>query len=298
MQYVTLSDSLTLSRVVAGCMRTVGAGVSGSALRDFVHTCLDLGIDSFDHAPVYGSGACEQVFGDDVLKVEPALRDKIKIVTKAGILLPGQRGNRHIYYDSTKESLLGEMDASLKRLSTDHVDLLLIHRPDVLGNPEETAEALEQILREGKALHVGVSNYEPFQFEALQSYLSVPLVVNQMEISVKATYNFFNGVVDTAMKHKTGLMAWSPLGGGSVFSGEDEQSRRLRETLTEIAREKGVSMDTVMYAFVLRHPAKIMVITGTMNPQRLKTAVDALDLELSYDEWYAILAASRGFDVP
>ena len=298
MQYVTLSDSLTLSRVVAGCMRTVDAGVSGGALRDFVHACLDLGVDSFDHAPVYGAGACEQVFGDDVLKAEPALRHKIKIVTKAGILLPGQRGNRHIYYDSTRESLLGEMDASLKRLSTDHVDLLLIHRPDVLGNPEEIAQALETIVKEGKALHVGVSNYEPAQFETLQSFLSIPLTVNQMEVSVKSTYNFFNGVVDTAMKHRTGIMAWSPLGGGSVFSGQDQQSCRLRETLGEIARERGVSMDTVMYAFILRHPAKMMVITGTMNPQRVKTAAEALDLTLTYDEWYAILAASRGYDVP
>lgn len=298
MQYVTLSDSLRLSRVVAGCMRTKDAGLSGEELRTFVHSCLELGIDSFDHAPVYGAGACEQVFGDEVLKVEPSLRDQIKIVTKAGIILPGQRENRHIYYDSTKENLLKEMDASLKRLSTDHVDLLLIHRPDVLGDPEQTAMALEQIVREGKALHVGVSNYEPSQFETLQSYLSIPLVVNQMEVSVKSTYNFFNGVVDTAMKHKTGIMAWSPLGGGSVFAGQDEQSVRLRETLSEIAKAKGVAMDTVMYAFVLRHPAKMMVITGTMNAQRLKNAVAALDVELSYDEWYAILAASRGFDVP
>ncbi len=205
-------------------MRTVGAGISGEELRTFVHRCLELGIDSFDHAPVYGAGACEQMFGDEVLKVEPSLRDQIKIVTKAGIILPGQRGNRHIYYDSTKENLLKEMDASLKRLSTDHVDLPPIHRPDVLGDPEQTAMALEQIVREGKALHVGVSNYEPSQFETLQSYLSVPLLVNQMEVSVKATYNFFNGVVDTAMKHKTGIMAWSPLGGGSVFAGQDEQS--------------------------------------------------------------------------
>lgn len=298
MQYVTLSDSLRLSRVVAGCMRTKDAGLSGEELRTFVHSCLELGIDSFDHAPVYGAGACEQVFGDEVLKVEPSLRDQIKIVTKAGIILPGQRENRHIYYDSTKENLLKEMDASLKRLSTDHVDLLLIHRPDVLGDPEQTAMALEQIVREGKALHVGVSNYEPSQFETLQSYLSIPLVVNQMEVSVKSTYNFFNGVVDTAMKHKTGIMAWSPLGGGSVFAGQDEQSVRLRETLSEIAKAKGVAMDTVMYAFVLRHPAKMMVITGTMNAQRLNNAVAALDVELSYDEWYAILAASRGFDVP
>lgn len=298
METVKLSTSLELSRVIAGCMRTMDAKMTGESLRHFVHECLELGIDSFDHAPVYGGNACEQIFGDEVLQKEPELRSRIKLVTKAGIVLPGQKGNKHIYYDSRKESLLAEVDASLNRLSTDHVDLLLIHRPDVLGHPAEAAAALEEIVASGKALNVGVSNYEPAQFEALQKYLPFPLVVNQAEFSVKSTYNFFNGVADTAMRYGSGLMAWSPLGGGSVFSGTDEQSVRLRTVIQEIADVHNVAMDTVMYAWVLRHPAKIMVITGTMNTSRLKSAVDALELELSYDEWYAILAASRGFDVP
>ena len=138
----------------------------------------------------------------------------------------------------------------------------------------------------------------PAQLEALQKYLPVKIVANQMEFSVKATYNFFNGVVDNAQMNQTGLMAWSLLGGGSVFKGEDEQSVRLREVIKEIAENHQVSMDVVMYAFVLRHPAKIMPITGTMNLDRVQNAVDALKLVLTYDEWYAILAASRGFDVP
>ena len=298
MEKVPLTQKLQLSRVIGGCMRILDAGMDGEKLRAFVHEALDMGIDSFDHAPVYGAGRCEQIFGDEVLKKEPSLRERIRIITKAGIILPGQRGNRHIFYDSSADNLLAEMDASLSRLSTDHVDLLLIHRPDVLSNPEETAVALEKIVNDGKALQVGVSNYEPKQFEVLQEYLPFPLVVNQMEFSVKSVENFFNGVIDTAQRYHTGLMAWSPLGGGSVFKGEDEQSIRLREVLEELAAAYGVSMDVVMYAFVLRHPAKIMVITGTMDTARLKNAVKALDLELSYDEWYAILAASRGFDVP
>lgn len=298
MEMVKILASLELSRVIVGCMRTIDAGMDGEALRRFVHECMELGIDSFDHAPVYGAGACERIFGEEVLKKEPGLRDKIKLITKAGIVLPGQFGNQHIYYDSRKKSLLAEMDASLSRLCTDHVDLLLIHRPDILGDPAETADALEEIVSSGKALNVGVSNYEPAQFEALQKYLSFPLAVNQMEFSVKSTYNFFNGVVDTAMRYGTGLMAWSPLGGGSVFSGTDEQSVRLREVIGKIAEAHNTEMDSVMYAWVLRHPADIMVITGTMNAKRVKSAVDALKIRLSYDEWYAILAASRGYDVP
>ena len=163
MEYVSLTENLKFSRIIAGCMRTLDAGMDGEKLRSFVHGCMELGIDTFDHAPVYGAGKCEKIFGDEVLRKDPSLRDKMKIVTKAGIILPGQKGNSHIYYDSTKANLLAEMDASLERLGTDHVDLLLIHRPDVLSNPQETAEALTEIVKAGKALNVGVSNYEPAQ---------------------------------------------------------------------------------------------------------------------------------------
>ena len=134
MEYVSLTENLKFSRIIAGCMRTLDAGMDGEKLRSFVHGCMELGIDTFDHAPVYGAGKCEKIFGDEVLRKDPSLRDKMKIVTKAGIILPGQKGNSHIYYDSTKANLLAEMDASLERLGTDHVDLLLIHRPDVLRN--------------------------------------------------------------------------------------------------------------------------------------------------------------------
>lgn len=298
METVRLSDKLELTRVIVGCMRMMDAGKKGKDLLRFVHECMELGMNCFDHAPVYGGNLCEKTFGDDVVKAEPGIREKIKIVTKAGIVVPGVFGNRHIYYDSRENSLLAEVEASLKRLSTDHVDLLLIHRPDILGHPEEAARALEKIVKDGKALEVGVSNYEVPQFEALQHYLPFPLVANQVELSVKATDNLFNGVVDTAMRLDTGIMAWSPLGGGSVFKGEDDKSLRLRETVGEIAGEHNVAMAAVMYAWLFRHPAKVMAITGTMSSEHLKPAADALSLALSYDEWYGILAASRGFDVP
>ncbi|MDO4619287.1 MAG: aldo/keto reductase [Lachnospiraceae bacterium] len=298
MEKIKVSENLEMSRLVAGCMRMADSGLDGDGIRNFVHTCLDLGIDTFDHAPVYGASRCESLFGEEVLAKDPAIRNQMKIVTKAGIILPGQKGNQHIFYDSTKENLLNEIDQSLQRLHTDHVDLLLVHRPDVLGSHEQTAEALDEIVKSGKALNVGVSNYDPEMVAALASYLKAPLVVNQMEFSVKAVYNFFNGVIDIAQRLHTALMAWSPLGGGSVFKGEDEQSVRLRETIEKIAADHQVSMDAVMYAFLLKHPAKIMPVTGTMNTDRIRTAVESLDLELSYDEWYGILAASRGFDVP
>ena len=245
-----------------------------------------------------GNYTCEKIFGDAVLRKRPELRDKMQLITKAGIVCPGHYGNKTIYYKSTKEEILKEMDESLEKLGTDHVDLLLIHRPDPLADPAETADALETVVKQGKALNVGVSNFLPSQMTMLQSYLNIPLVTNQMELSVKNTENFFNGVVDDAFTRRIPLMAWSPLGGGDVFKSTDEKFVRLRTVLTAIAEEHKTTIDAVIYAWLFVHPVRIAAITGTMNADRIQKAVDATELELSYDEWYQILEASRGYAVP
>lgn len=298
MKKIKLSENLSLSQVVMGCMRIADSGLTEGELLKLVEECLDMGVTSIDHAPVYGGYTCEKIFGDAVLRKRPELRDKMELITKAGIVCPGHYGNKTIYYNSTKEEILKEMDESLEKLGTDHVDLLLIHRPDPLADPAETADALETVVKEGKALNVGVSNFMPSQIAMLQSYMSIPLVTNQMEFSVKNTENFFNGVVDDALTRKMPLMAWSPLGGGDVFKGTDEKFVRLRTVLTAVAEQHHTTMDAIMYAWLFVHPAKIAALTGTMNADRIRTAVHASDIQLSYDEWYQILEASRGFSVP
>ncbi len=298
MKKIKLSENLSLSQVVMGCMRIADSGLTETELLRLVEECLDMGVTSIDHAPVYGGYTCEKIFGDAVLRKKPELREKMELITKAGIVCPGHYGNKTIYYNSTKEEILKEMDESLEKLGTDHVDLLLIHRPDPLADPAETADALETVVKEGKALNVGVSNFMPSQIAMLQSYMSIPLVTNQMELSVKNTENFFNGVVDDALTRKMPLMAWSPLGGGDVFKGTDEKFVRLRTVLTAVAEQYQTTMDAVMYAWLFTHPAKIAALTGTMNADRIRTAVHASDIQLSYDEWYQILEASRGFSVP
>ena len=298
MKKIKLSDRLELSQVVMGCMRIADAGITEQELLTLVETCLDMGVTSIDHAPVYGGYTCEKIFGDAVLRKRPELREKMQVITKAGIVCPGHYGNKTIYYDSTREEILREMDESLEKLGTDHVDLLLIHRPDPLADPAETADALETVVKQGKALHVGVSNFMPSQMTMLQSYLNIPLVTNQVELSVKNTENFFNGVVDDAFTRRIPLMAWSPLGGGDVFRSQEEKYVRLRGVLTEIAKGHETSMDAVMYAWLFMHPVRIAALTGTMNADRIKAAAEAADLKLSYDEWYQILEASRGFSVP
>lgn len=298
MKKIKLSDRLELSQVVMGCMRIADAGITEQELLTLVETCLDMGVTSIDHAPVYGGYTCEKIFGDAVLRTRPELREKMQLITKAGIVCPGHYGNKTIYYNSTREEILREMDESLEKLGTDHVDLLLIHRPDPLADPAETADALETVVKQGKALHVGVSNFMPSQMTMLQSYLSIPLVTNQVELSVKNTENFFNGVVDDAFTRRIPLMAWSPLGGGDVFRSQEEKYVRLRGVLAEIAEGHENSMDAVMYAWLFMHPVRIAALTGTMNADRIKAAAEAADLQLSYDEWYQILEASRGFSVP
>ena len=298
MKKIKLSDRLELSQVVMGCMRIADAGITEQELLTLVETCLDMGVTSIDHAPVYGGYTCEKIFGDAVLRKRPELREKMQLITKAGIVCPGHYGNKTIYYNSTREEILREMDESLEKLGTDHVDLLLIHRPDPLADPAETADALETVVKQGKALHVGVSNFMPSQMTMLQSYLNIPLVTNQVELSVKNTENFFNGVVDDAFTRRIPLMAWSPLGGGDVFRSQEEKYVRLRGVLTEIAKGHETSMDAVMYAWLFMHPVRIAALTGTMNVDRIKAAAEAADLKLSHDEWYQILEASRGFSVP
>ncbi len=298
MKKIKLSENLSLSQVVMGCMRIADSGLTEAELLRLVEECLDMGVTSIDHAPVYGGYTCEKIFGDAVLRKKPELREKMELITKAGIVCPGHYGNKTIYYNSTKEEILKEMDESLEKLGTDHVDLLLIHRPDPLADPAETADALETVVKEGIALNVGFSNFMPSQIAMLQSYMSIPLVTNQMELSVKNTENFFNGVVDDALTRKMPLMAWSPLGGGDVFKGTDEKFVRLRTVLTAVAEQYQTTMDAVMYAWLFTHPAKIAALTGTMNADRIRTAVHASDIQLSYDEWYQILEASRGFSVP
>lgn len=298
MKQVKLGNKLELSKVVFGCMRILDGNVTGDTLLNTVKECMELGIDTFDHAPVYGGYQCEEAFGNAVLRKEPALRKKMKLVTKAGIVLPGKNENQVIYYDSTKQEILREVDESLRKLGTDYIDLLLIHRPDPFADPAKTAEALEEVVASGKVLHVGVSNYMPSQMDALQSKMNIPIVTDQMEFSVKTVDNFFNGVSDYSFEKNMPMMAWSPLGGGSVFAGKDEQSVRLRDVISQIAEARNVAMDVIMYAFLFSHPMNIMAITGTMNMSRVKNAVDALEVKLTYDEWYQILAASRGYNVP
>lgn len=258
MQRIALTEELSFSRIVHGMWRLADWDMTPQEHLTFIEQCLELGITTFDHADIYGGYTCEGLFGE-ALKLKPELRDQMEIVTKTGIKLtgsfnPGQTLN---YYDTTKEHIIAQAERSLKELAIDHIDTLLIHRPDPLMNPDEVAEAFIILRDSGKVREFGVSNHVPATQNLLQSRLPFQLVTNQLELSPMQLKHFEDGSVDLCHEKRMPLMAWSPLAGGQLF--KDEQYAPLREKLEEIrARHNASGIDSIVYAWLVKHPANIM----------------------------------------
>ncbi|MCC5893401.1 aldo/keto reductase family oxidoreductase [Exiguobacterium sp.] len=297
MQRIALTEDLSFSRIVHGMWRLAEWDMSAQERLTFIEQCIELGITTFDHADIYGGYTCEGLFGE-ALRLKPELRDQIEIVTKTGIKLtgdfnPGQTLN---HYDTTKAHIIRQAERSLQELAIDHIDTLLIHRPDPLMDPDAVAEAFTALHESGKVRTFGVSNHLPSQQRLLQSRLSFQLVTNQLELSPMQLKHFEDGSVDLCHEERMPLMAWSPLAGGRLFSEEDYAP--LRDTLQTIASRHDVSgIDTVVYAWLLAHPARILPIIGSGKIERVQSGVEALNIELTREEWFEILKAARGRDV-
>jgi predicted oxidoreductase len=262
----------------------------------FVKTALDLGANFFDHADVYGGGSCESLFADASASYP---RDKMFLQSKCGIR-PG------VAFDFSKEHILASVDGILKRLKTEYLDTLLLHRPDALVEPEEVAAAFDALHNSGKVRNFGVSNQNPFQIQLLQKFVNQPILVNQLQLSVTnanmisvglhvnmlddAAVNRDSSVLDFCRLNDITIQAWSPFQFGffeGVFLG-DEKFSKLNAKIREIAEKYGMSDTTIALAWILRHPARIQPVTGTMNEKRLVDCAKAAEVALSRDEWYAI----------
>lgn len=298
MERIKLRDDLSFSRIIHGHWRLADWGYTDQELLGLTKEAAELGVTTIDTADIYGGGSCESQFGQ-ALSLEPSLREKLEIVTKCGIRLAGADSSVGVnHYDSGKAHIIRSAEESLRRLGTDYIDVLLIHRPDILTDPEETAEAFSELKKAGKVRYFGVSNYLPSQLDMLSAYLDEPLVTNQIEISVMERLYFENGGLDWSILHKTPPMAWSPLAGGRVFTGEGERETRIRSALKKVAGEHGTDhIDQVMYAWLLRHPAQIMPIAGSGKIERLKRAKEAMEIQLSREQWYEIWVSSLGRNV-
>ncbi|MBK8021920.1 MAG: aldo/keto reductase [Chloroflexi bacterium] len=281
-----------------------------------LHAAVEHGITLIDLADIYTRGKSDKTVGE-VIRRDPGLRDKVLLQEKVGIRFgddpnPGDPGR----YDFSYQHLTRSVETCLERLNTDYVDLLLLHRPDPLIEPEEVARAFESLHSSGKVRYFGVSNHTGMQIELLKKFVTQPLVVNQIELNVLHNDLITDGIVaNTQRARYTGardtldycrvndilVQAWSPVAGGSLFAPGDDVPDNVKQTAAEIARlavEHNTSKEAVAVAWLLRHPARIQPILGTLNVQRLAESVRADDLELSREEWYRLLAAANGASVP
>jgi predicted oxidoreductase len=300
MERITISKDLSFSRIIHGLWRLSEWNQSKEETLSLIQYNLAQGITTFDHADIYGSYTCEDIFGD-ALSLAPSLREKMEIVTKCGIVLPSPNRPQHRthHYNTSKKHILSSVEQSLKNLRTDYIDVLLIHRPDPYMNGEEVAEAFTQLKEEGKVLHFGVSNFKDHQWNMLQSHLPFPLVTNQIELSAYNLENIEDGTLNLCQENRIAPMAWSPLAGGNIFTSQDDKAVRLRTTLEKIQGEIGAEgIDSVLYAWLLNHPASIMPIVGSGKKDRIQTAIDSQSLTLNHDQWFEILHSSMGHEVP
>jgi predicted oxidoreductase len=290
-----------LSRIIFGTMKwgEWGANLTPKEMLSLIHQSHDLGVTTFDHADIYGHYTTEETFGK-ALASNPSLRQNIQLITKCGIrlLTPNRPFNKVHSYDTSRKHIILSLENSLRELRTDYIDLLLIHRPSPLMDPDEIAEAFTTLKEGGKVLHFGVSNFTPSQFEMLNS--RIPLVTNQVEASILHLNPFLDGTFDQCLQHKISPMVWSPLGGGKVFTDlEDEQVIRIREVCEKIGKKHGnYQIDQVLIAWLLKHPSGILPVLGTSKISRIKDAIEALTLELTTEDWFEIWVASTGYPIP
>ena len=287
------------SRISQGFWRANEWNMSAAERLKFIEACVDLGVTTMDHADIYGNYGCERLFGD-ALALKPSIRDSIEIVTKCGILLPSlNRPDIKMHrYEYGAEHIVASVDCSLANLKCDYIDTLLLHRPSPLMDVDDIANTLDLLFTLGKVKHFGVSNFTAQQFDLLQSRLDVPLIVNQIELSVLSFQPMQDGTLDHAKQHAVTPMAWSPLAGGELFSSHDEKANRVRTTLSKIAHDKNATLDQIALAWLLKHPAGVCPVMGSGNIDRLTSAVEALSIVLSNDDWFKVYTTSIGEPLP
>jgi len=301
MKYITLANTnIKVSSIIMGCMRITG--LSEKDLNHFVHTAMEEGINFFDHADIYDGGNCETHFAKSI-QMNSSLREKMIIQSKCGI--------REGYFDFSKEHIMNSVDSILKRLRTDYLDVLLLHRPDTLMEPTEIAIAFETLYKQGKVRNFGVSNFNPMQIELLQKSVNYPLIINQLQLSIahtpmidsgltvnmhtKQSINYEGSILEYCRLKDITIQAWSPFQKGffeGPFIGDNEHYAKLNQVLNRIADKYQVTNTAVAVGWISRHPANIQTVLGTTNVQRMQDACKGAELSLNREEWYEIYQAA------
>lgn len=297
MERVKLPGGGELSRIAYGMWRLGDdPDTSPAYVQAKIEACLAQGITTMDQADIYGGYAAEEILGN-ALRAAPALKDRIEVVTKCGIVAPAGRyaSARVKHYNTTGTHIAASVDHSLRLMGIDAIDVLLIHRPDPLMNHRETGAALDSVVASGKVRAVGVSNFQPHDWTLLQSAMETPLVTNQIEASLMAHRSFTNGDIAFLQERDIPPMAWSPLGGGSLFSREREE---LRAALRRVGEKWNVDETAVAIGWLLHHPARIMPVMGTNTPDRIKRIGDAARVRMDRETWFDLYTHALGQEVP
>ena len=287
-------SGLVVSPIAWGMWRFAGAGIAEG--RRLIEAAFAAGVTLFDTADIYGFngnggfGDAESLLGE-IFAETPALRSQMVLATKGGITPP-------VPYDSSRDYLMAALDASLRRLQSDHVDLYQIHRPDILAHPQEVARALEAMVASGKVRAIGVSNHTIEQHRALAAFLTIPIASTQPEVSPLAIEPIEGGLFDLAMAEDMAVLAWSPLGGGRIGDPQDDRARAVCAALDVVAHDAGVSRAAAAYSWIMAHPARAIPIVGTQNAARIAEIPDAFKCRWSRQLWYDVLVASRGVRLP
>jgi predicted oxidoreductase len=290
------NSEIEVSTIAWGMWRLAENGRTAADAAKLVHTVLDAGMNFLDTADIYGFDGSDG-FGDaeallgEVLAAEPGLRARMVLASKGGIMPP-------LPYDQSTAYLSSALDASLKRLRTETIDLYQIHRPDILAHPQEVAKTLDDAVKAGKIRTIGVSNFTIHQTAALNQFLGNKLVATQPEISPLRITCFENGELDQAMMMGLTPLAWSPLGGGRLANPESERDTAVAAELDRVADEQGVSRTVAAYSWLMAHPAGIIPIVGSQQRGRIAEAAEAYKVRWSRQDWYAVLVAARGERLP
>jgi len=295
MKRIKINENIDFSQIIYGMWRLADGEINDAkSVTDKINLCLDQGITTFDQADIYGDYSAEALFGI-ALKEDKSLRNKIEIVTKCGIVAPcGKYADVPVkYYDTSKKHIDASVNASLKNMNIDYIDMLLIHRPDPYMDHNETGQALDTLIKSGKIGAVGVSNFKPHDWELLQSTMVNKLHTNQIELSLQSIDAFSNGDVAFHQKNASPIMAWSPLGGGKLMT----ESNQLTNKMDQIGSHYKVDRAAVAISFLLSHPANIIPIMGTNNIDRISKISDAFKVKMDRITWFELYTAALGREV-
>ena len=292
----TSAAGLSLSRIVAGMWRMNEWNMTPQQRLSFIEQCLELGVTSFDHADIYGNYGVEAVFGE-ALALKPSLRAQMQLVSKCGIKLVSAARPAHTiqHYDTSASHIIASAEHSLRQLGTDHLDLLLIHRPDPLMDFDQVAGAFHTLRAAGKVRHFGVSNFSRHQFESLNRRIA--LATNQVEFSPLFVDPMYDETFDGLQDLGVAPMVWSPLGGGRLFSSDDATGQRVRAAIQTVADELQRPFASVVFAWIMQLPSRPLPLTGSGRIAAVAEAVQATQFSLSRPQWFEILRAARGHEV-